>query len=284
VRRALAFAAVLAVVGAAVALSNPQTGTSGDGSIFSRQVGCGVERWGVKTLTDRAARRINFTPKQTTVRALRRLPAPATVFGRSRIRGVETTTYRIRATLVQMKLEEDSDIHLVIADPRNLQETMIIEFPDPACARRASLQARTKMRKARVALINACGSASSSSFQQLRGAATISGVGFFDLRHGQTGVAPNGIELHPVLSFTRSTCERSSPVPPPPPPPPGPPTPPPPPGQSCHPSYPTVCIPPPPPDLDCGDIAYRNFQVRWDVADPDPHQFDGNKDGIGCQT
>jgi hypothetical protein len=27
------------------------------------------------------------------------------------------------------------------------------------------------------------------------------GVAFFDFLHGQTGVAPNGIELHPVLDF-----------------------------------------------------------------------------------
>jgi len=27
---------------------------------------------------------------------------------------------------------------------------------------------------------------------------------------------------------------------------------------------------------------YRNFRVRWDVPDPDPHHFDGDKDGIGC--
>lgn len=33
--------------------------------------------------------------------------------------------------------------------------------------------------------------------------AAASGVGFFDFLHGQTGVAPNGIELHPVLAFTR---------------------------------------------------------------------------------
>ena len=31
--------------------------------------------------------------------------------------------------------------------------------------------------------------------------ATITGVGFFDSIHGQTGVAPNGIELHTDLSF-----------------------------------------------------------------------------------
>ena len=49
---------------------------------------------------------------------------------------------------------------------------------------------------------------------------------------------------------------------------------------ACHPSYPTVCIPPPPPDLNCSDIPYRNFKV----LPPDPHGFDGNKNGIGCET
>jgi hypothetical protein len=32
--------------------------------------------------------------------------------------------------------------------------------------------------------------------------ATLIGVGFFDRLHGQLGVAPNGIELHPVLDVT----------------------------------------------------------------------------------
>jgi micrococcal nuclease len=42
-----------------------------------------------------------------------------------------------------------------------------------------------------------------------------------------------------------------------------------------------VCIPPYPPDLDCGQIAYRNFRV----LSPDPHGFDGSDhDGIGCET
>ena len=47
----------------------------------------------------------------------------------------------------------------------------------------------------------------------------------------------------------------------------------------CDPAYPTVCIPPPPPDLDCGDIPSRNFRV----LPPDPHGFDGEDDGIGCE-
>lgn len=68
-----------------------------------------------------------------------------------------------------------------------------------------------------------------------------------------------------------------APPPSPPPPPPPPPTTSPP---SCDPSYPSVCIPPPPPDLDCGDIAHRNFTV----IGSDPHNFDGDNDGVGCET
>jgi micrococcal nuclease len=51
-------------------------------------------------------------------------------------------------------------------------------------------------------------------------------------------------------------------------------------GGNCDSSYPTVCIPPPPPDLDCKDIPYRRFRV----LPPDPHHFDGDHDGIGCET
>jgi len=48
----------------------------------------------------------------------------------------------------------------------------------------------------------------------------------------------------------------------------------------CDPSYPDVCIAPYPPDLDCGEIGYSNFKV----VQPDPHRFDGDKDGIGCES
>jgi hypothetical protein len=61
------------------------------------------------------------------------------------------------------------------------------------------------MRRARKHLTTACGSPS-TSFRRLHGRATITGVGFFDLFHGQTGVAPNAIELHPVLKLAHVTC------------------------------------------------------------------------------
>jgi hypothetical protein len=247
---------------------------------YSKQVGCGVERWGVKTLTDPLAGKVVFAPKDTTIRALRGRRSPGGVRGLGRLLGVETRTFRVRVALVEMKLEPDSDIHVVIADPRNSRLTMIAEFPHPSCTAGASPQARAKMRRARNSLVSACGSPS-SSFARLTGRATISGVGFFDEIHGQKGVAPNGIELHPAVGLTQLTCRRAGAPPPPPPPPPG--GPPPPPSGNCHASYPTVCIPPPPPDLNCADVQARNFRVRWDVPDPDPHHFDGNRDGVGCE-
>ena len=54
---------------------------------------------------------------------------------------------------------------------------------------------------------------------------------------------------------------------------------PPPPPEDCDPACPDVCIPSPPPDLDCAQIAHRDFQVLA----PDPHRFDGDGDGIGCE-
>jgi hypothetical protein len=52
---------------------------------------------------------------------------------------------------------------------------------------------------------------------------------------------------------------------------------------NCAPRYPDVCIPPPP-DLNCADIPYRNFRVIYNVPDPDPHRFDADHDGIGCES
>jgi hypothetical protein len=49
---------------------------------------------------------------------------------------------------------------------------------------------------------------------------------------------------------------------------------------NCDPSYPTLCILPHSPDLDCGDIPDKNFEV----LPPDPHGFDGDNDGIGCES
>jgi micrococcal nuclease len=52
----------------------------------------------------------------------------------------------------------------------------------------------------------------------------------------------------------------------------------------CEASYPGICIPIGSADLDCGEIQWRRFAVVWNVPNPDPHGFDGNGDGIGCES
>jgi hypothetical protein len=48
----------------------------------------------------------------------------------------------------------------------------------------------------------------------------------------------------------------------------------------CDPSYPDYCIPPPPPDLDCPQVrGAKPFRVRR----PDPHKFDQDHNGWGCE-
>jgi micrococcal nuclease len=46
----------------------------------------------------------------------------------------------------------------------------------------------------------------------------------------------------------------------------------------CDPSYPDFSIRSPPPLLNCDQITQKNFIV----LSPDPHGFDRDKDGIGC--
>jgi len=48
----------------------------------------------------------------------------------------------------------------------------------------------------------------------------------------------------------------------------------------CDPRYPAVCIQTSTRDLDCADITHRRFPVQG----ADPHNFDGDDNGIGCEN
>ena len=78
---------------------------------------------------------------------------------------------------------------------------MIVEFPNAEeCSGAVSSSLALKMKSARDALVTAYGKPT-TSFHRLDGTVRLTGVGFFDVPHGQRGVAPSAIELHPVLSF-----------------------------------------------------------------------------------
>lgn len=91
------------------------------------------------------------------------------------------------------------------------------------------------------------------------------------LADAQLGIAQNWVQFYQAAAPTEpTTAARIAPIA----------TAPAPPISNCDPVYPDVCIPPPPPDLDCKDIPYRRFRV----LPPDPHRFDGDHDGIGCES
>lgn len=152
--------------------------------------GCGVERWAVKTLTDPGANQVNLTPQLSSIADLVSIAPP--VSPTDRVGPTETSTFRISGTLTFIKQEADSDYHLVLSDGQN---TMIVESPNPKCAQ-GSLVLK-QIEEVRQTLDAKGGTSMPTGV-----AMTVTGVGLFDRLHGQTGVALNGIELHPLLSVS----------------------------------------------------------------------------------
>ncbi|HSN18345.1 MAG TPA: hypothetical protein VLV87_09040 [Gammaproteobacteria bacterium] len=166
---------------------------------------CSVERWAVKTGTDADVGRVDLARSTaTTIGALRALPAPSILPADHRVPPTETTQFTVAGRLKQYKLAVDSDYHLVIVDETG--HTMIAEIPDPRDMDKDSpfiagvRNARAEFDKAYKATY---------FFKSAGVPVCVKGIGFFDFKHGQPGVAPNGIELHPLLDIQFNRCPTS---------------------------------------------------------------------------
>lgn len=166
--------------------------------------GCGMERWAVKTMTDPLAAQVALTPKDTTIARLVAIAPP--VNPTDRVAPTEETTYRVHGVIILVKQEADSDYHVVIEDPQG--NTMIVEATSPNCDNGSVVAGQ--IAQVRQAMDN-----------QFPGGhftgqvpATVTGVGFFDRLHGQSGVAPNGIELHPLTAVQFGAAAAAQIVPP----------------------------------------------------------------------
>ncbi len=163
---------------------------------------CGAERWAIKTLSDVEGRRIDWNPRTTSITELVRLAAPKMLNdARSE---AETRVYSVQAVLLGWKQETgthgDRDYHLVLADPDDLQHTLIAEVPSGDCTGACSSSHIQQFLETRQALVERL-SAPQAHFRRFSTAwlVRVQGVGFFDIYHNQIGVAENCIELHPVL-------------------------------------------------------------------------------------
>jgi hypothetical protein len=166
---------------------------------------CGVERWSVKTGTDPQAPSVNLSSYiSSTIYNFHQSTRPSSLPSNGRVSPRETTQYRLSGTLTKYVRENDSDYHLVIKDGSG--RTMIIELPATNCVGSGSPfgPGISRARNQFDARFTA-----TTSFKSTSTPVTIKGVGFWDYIHGQTGVAPNGIEVHPVLDIVFGTAAMS---------------------------------------------------------------------------
>lgn len=160
---------------------------------------CGTERWPVKVGTDKDAAKVALSAEDSTVSKLIELHAPNNPKARKNSRfPMELKTFRIEGLLTLIKKEKDQDYHIVITDPDDDDVTMIVESPDPSCAKNSLFLDQIK--SVRAAIDQKFGKIKGDKTPNIR--VTVTGIAFFDPIHGQTGVAANGIELHPVLGIT----------------------------------------------------------------------------------
>jgi len=157
---------------------------------------CGTERWTVKTASDDDRHHINATPRDVSIRYLRARPTPSYKPQTSRVAPVELTTYRVHARLVEYLREADGDDHLVLEDKAG--RTIIAEIPDPTCVARIS-PVKPAIRSARTTMNSRF--SVTSDFKATSQRVVVRGIGFFDYFHGQTGMAPDDLELHPVTGL-----------------------------------------------------------------------------------
>jgi hypothetical protein len=156
---------------------------------------CGHERWSIKTGTDGAAASVGLLPQIVTTTDLVTRMAPASIMSFTPRTGpTETTLYALRDVRVQfVRMETDSDYHLVVSEG---PYTMIVEVPFPGCVSSGPWDcAITRARAAVDAKYHPTPQGAS-----VNDVATVVGVGFWDFEHGQSGAAPNNVELHPVLA------------------------------------------------------------------------------------
>jgi hypothetical protein len=160
---------------------------------------CGKERWTVKTGADRDAGSIDTAAQVVTIADLTELHAPLHPNSRPKTRFKdELKTFQISGILTVIKKEKDEDYHLIISDADDEEQTMIVESVSPSCTVGSIFT--QEIEDVRLAIDQKLGVIKGKKKPNIP--VTVTGVAFFDPIHGQEGVAPNGIELHPILEIT----------------------------------------------------------------------------------
>ncbi len=162
--------------------------------------GCTVcihgRNWPFKVGTDPDALGVAMRPVPATIAELIAIPHVERPPGMRRIAPAELRTYTLRdVTLRSFQRAPDGDVHMVLADAEG--RTMIAEVTPPGCTPAPSPW-RDRIVEVRAAVDGVIGQ---SVIGWGHRTISMTGVGYMDSLHGQPGVAPNGMEIHPVLAI-----------------------------------------------------------------------------------
>ena len=160
---------------------------------------CGINRWGVKTLSDPDAVKVKMRPIKTSIDSLRSIKPDRKIGNTTPRFGTEFYTFQIVCGIREYSNEEDGDIHLILFDLKDTLKTFVAEIPDNNCPSVKGTKYALKFQRCR------------EEFEKyklpkkkvLKGEYKITGTFFFDKIHGVKGAPPFGGELHPVLTIKK---------------------------------------------------------------------------------
>jgi hypothetical protein len=131
------------------------------------------------TLSDPQRNLVRLRPKLTTVAALDRLRPPRRP-PTTRTTAFQRRVWRVRAQIVEYKLERDGDIRLALYDDGAY---LSVAMPAPSCLS-AKTRARAAIEQARAYFEGLCGPAR-PSWRDLGAVAFVDGVGYWGARHAE---------------------------------------------------------------------------------------------------
>jgi hypothetical protein len=182
----------VAIVGGVLAL------TASTAAAHRAVVTCSQENAGLKTFSDPQRNLVRLHPRLTTVATINGLRPPRRT-PTTRKTGFQRRVWRVRAQIVEYKLEQNGDVDLVLYDGK--RSYLTAAMPGPHC-----LSARTRARRAiegaRAGFEGLCGPAR-PTWRPLGAVVLLDGVGYWARRSpsDRLGHARNHAALHPVTKI-----------------------------------------------------------------------------------
>ncbi|HWY98634.1 MAG TPA: T9SS type A sorting domain-containing protein, partial [Bacteroidia bacterium] len=137
-----------------------------------------------------------MTPKNSSVSHITGLTTPTPTSSMPRYDQVEDSVYTVVCNITEMRVEADSDWHLVITDGKS---TMIAECPCPSCNSVIASPYISQFTTCRNWIASHIGNKTNTSLSIKN--VQITGQAFLDPPHGQSGAAPNNVELHSIFDI-----------------------------------------------------------------------------------